>query len=195
MKNLKNTLLILITLFSTLSCGNDNDPTNNVCDENYFSDLITTAFSNVNGYNDFTTMDTETHQYTLKINANGVICSVGYQNPSTYNGGYIMKITNVTSGNTYSGVHSFSQSGIDYQPITPISVSNGDIIEVKRTVLPGYTLFSEIIGGVMRKTGGGNIPYPITEGNVTFLSSSFYGAGGPVYNLLQPNIVLGFNVN
>jgi hypothetical protein len=186
-------LAIFIALFS---CDNDNDPTNNVCDENYISDLITTAYSITNGYDDLPEwMDLETHEYNIQINANGEICSIGYQNPSTYTGGYTMEIINITTGNSYSGVHTFLQSALDYQSITPIAVSNGDEIKVKRTILPGWTYLNETIGHVLRKTGGGNIPYPITEGNVTFLSSNFYGTGGPIPNFLQPYIALGFKVN
>ena len=190
-------LFILITIIlSLINCDNDNDPTNNVCDENYVSNLITTAYSVVNGYDDLPEwMDLETHQYTIQINADGEVCSIGYQNPSTYTGSYTMEVINLTSGNSYSGVHTFSQSALDYQSITPIIVSSGDEIKVKRTILPGWTNLSETIGHVLRKTGGGNIPYPITEGNVTFISSDFYGAGGPVPNIAQPYIAIGFKVN
>jgi len=128
--NLFTFLAISIALFS---CDNDNDPTNNVCDDNYVSDLITTAYSITNGYVDLPEwMDLETHEYNIQINANGEICSVGYQNPSTYTGGYTMEVINITSGNSYSGVHTFSQSALDYQSITAIAVSSGDEIKVKK---------------------------------------------------------------
>ncbi|MCF6168502.1 MAG: hypothetical protein L3J55_08100, partial [Lutibacter sp.] len=81
MKN--NLLLLFITLFM-FSCDNDNDPTNNVCENNYVTDAITTAFSVANGYDDLAEwMDLETHEYEIQINENGEICTVGYQNPST----------------------------------------------------------------------------------------------------------------
>ena len=97
MKNLKTSFLSLITLLF-VSCDNDNDPSNNVCDTNYVSTPITNAFSAANGYDDLPEfMDLETHEYDIKINASGEICSIGYQNPSTYTGGYTMEVINTTT--------------------------------------------------------------------------------------------------
>ncbi|MFL9831129.1 hypothetical protein ABS764_09740 [Flavobacterium sp. ST-87] len=194
MKAIK-TLLFCFTAASIISCDNDNDPTNNVCDTGYVSTLITNAFSTANGYDDMETMDLETHEYTIQINADGEICSVGYQNPSTYTGGYTMTITNTTSNTSYSGVHTFSQTTLDYQSITPVLVNNGDIINVKRTILPGYTLLNQTIGRLLRPSNYNDVPYPITQGNVVFLSSNFYGTGGPIPDFAQPYIALGFKVN
>lgn len=194
MKTIK-TLLFFIAITSIMSCDNDNDPTNNVCDTTYVSNLITNAFSIANGYDDVATMDLETHEYKIQINANGEICSVGYQNASTYTGGYTMEVTNNTTNVTYTGVHIFSQTNLDYQSITPVLVSSGDIITIKRTILPGYTALNQTIGRVLRKSNFTTVPYPITQGNAVFLSSNFYGAGGPVPDFGQPYIALGFKVN
>lgn len=194
MKTIK-TLLFCFTVASIISCDNDNDPTNNVCDTSYVSTLITNAFSTANGYDNMETMDLETHEYTIQINADGEICSVGYQNPSTYTGGYTMTITNTTTNTSYSGVHTFSQTALDYQSITPVLVNNGDIINVKRTILPGYTMLNQTIGRLLRPSNYNDVPYPITQGNVVFLSSNFYGTGGPIPDFAQPYIALGFKVN
>jgi len=196
--NKKNLLFSFFILLLITSCDNDNDPTNNVCDENYITDAITTAFSTANGYNDLAEwMDLETHEYEIQINADGEICSVGYQNPSTYTGGYTIEVINNTnsSATNYSGVHTFSQATLDYQPITPVIVAAGDYITVKRTILPGYTNLNQTVGRVLRKANFTNPPYPITQGNVVFSGSVFYGAGGPVTNIAQPYIALGFKVN
>lgn len=196
MKILKTIALILLIIF-TFSCDNDNDPTNNVCDENYVSTPITNIFSTINGYNDLAEfMDLETHEYEIKILADGEICSIGYQNPSTYTGGYTMEIINSTNSTTYSGIHSFSQTQLDYQTIaTPIQVISGDVITVRRTILPGYSLLNETVGRILRKADFSDVPYPIVQGNVEFLGSNFYGSGGPVPNFGQPYIALGFQVN
>jgi hypothetical protein len=140
-------------------------------------------------------MDLETHEYQIKINASGEICSVGYQNPSTYSGGYTIEIINNNSPASYSGTHIFSQSALDYQPITPVVVSIGDVITVRRTILPGYSNLNQTIGKMYRRSDFTDVPYPITEGNVVFLGSNFYGTGGPVPNFGQPYIALGFKVN
>jgi hypothetical protein len=194
MKTIK-TLIFCFAATLISSCDNDNNPTNNVCDTTYVSTLITNAFTAANGYNDLTTMDLETHEYTMQINANGEICSVGYQNPSTYTGGYTMEVINTTANTSYSGVHTFSQTTLDYQSITPVLVNSGDIITVKRTILPGYTALNQTVGRLLRKSNNTPVPYPVTQGNAVFLSSNFYGAGGPAPDFAQPYIALGFKVN
>jgi len=195
---MKNNLLLIFIAFFMFSCDNDNDPTNNVCENNYVTDAITTAFSVANGYDDLAEwMDLETHEYEIQINENGEICTVGYQNPSTYTGGYTIEIINNTnsSSTSYSGTHTFSQTALDYQTITPVTVVSGDYITVKRTILPGYTNLNQTVGRVLRKSDFSNVPYPITQGNIVFQGSVFYGAGGPVANNSQPYIALGFKVN
>lgn len=187
--------LVAISLLLFTSCDNDNDPYNNVCEDNYVNDAITNAFSVANGYDDLPEfMDLETHQYRIKINADGEICTVGYQNPSTWTGDYIIEIINETTSMSYSGTHSFSQTQLDYQNINPVAVSSGDIIRVLRTII-NNTNMNETAGRVLRKSNFSNVPYPIIQGNVEFLSSDFYGSGGPVPNFAQPYIALGFKVN
>jgi len=61
--------------------------------------------------------------------------------------------------------------------------------------LPGYANLNATVGRVLRKSDFTNVPYPITQGNVVFQSSVFYGAGEPVSNIAQPYIVIGFKVN
>lgn len=191
----KFAFLLTFSLFVISSCDNDNDPTNNVCDDSYVNTAITNAFSLANGYDDLPEfMDLKTHQYRIKINADGEICSVGYQNPSTWTGNYIIEIINETSNASYSGTHSFSQAQLDYQSVTPVAVSSGDIIKVMRTI-SNNTSLNETVGRILRKSNFTNVPYPIIQGNVEFLSSDFYGSGGPVPNFGQPYIPLGFKVN
>ncbi len=193
---LKNQLFTaLISLLFFISCDNDNDPNNNVCENNYVSTAITDAFSVTNGYDDLPEfMDLKTHQYRIKINADGEICTVGYQNPSTWTGNYTIEIINETTNMSYSGTHSFSQMQLDYQSINPISVASGDIIKVMRTITNNTNL-NETVGRILRKSDFSNVPYPISQGNVEFLSSDFYGSGGPLPNFAQPYIALGFKVN
>lgn len=177
------------------NCDSDNDPTNNVCEDDYVSDAIVTAFATTNGFNAISSIDLVTHEYNIMINADGEICSIGYKNSPTYIGDYTMQVINVTSGNSYSGLHSFSQANLDYQAITPtISVTSGDIIKVKRSIEPGYILFQDEIGDVITSSNA-TMGFPITEGNVTFLGSDFYGTGGPLTDFAIPIIGLGFKVN
>ncbi|MFC5194857.1 hypothetical protein ACFPH8_05905 [Bizionia hallyeonensis] len=198
MKNLKtNKLLLFFTccFLALVSCDDDNDPINNVCENSYVDNLINSVFATNIDYDLYETMDLETHEYDIIINANGEICSVGYQNATAYAGGYTMEVINNTSGASYSGTHTFSQTALDYQAITPVIVSSGDEITVRRTILPGYGNLNETIGRIYRKIDFSPVPYPITEGNVVFQSSNFYGSGGPVINYGQPYIALGFKVD
>ncbi len=194
MKTIK-TILICLAITIITSCDNDTDPNNNVCDTTYVSSLITNAFSTANGYDDLETMDLETHEYTIQINASGEICSIGYQNASTYTGGYTMEVINTTTNTSYSGVHTFSQTALNYQSITPVLVNAGDIINVKRTILPGYTMLNQTVGRLLRKSDSSPVPYPITQGTVVFLSSNFYGTGQAPTDFAQPYIAIGFKVN
>ncbi len=185
---------ILLLLLLTLSC-HVKDPKNAVCDTSFVDTAITTTFSATNGYDNLAEfMDLKTHQYRVKININGEICSVGYQNPSTWTGSYTIEVINETTNMSYSGVHTFPQAQLAYQNITPVAVNSGDVIKVMRTILNNTTL-NETVGRILRKSDFSNVPYPLTQGNVVFLSSNFYGSGGPVPNIGQPYITLGFKVN
>jgi len=194
MKTLKfySVLLVFVTLFS---CDDDNDPTNNVCEERFVYDIMNSYFTTTNGYSLIESMDFETHEYTIKILSDGEICAIGYQNPSTYSGSYTMEVENLTNPATnYSGVHTFSQATLNFNSIAPVVVSNGDLIKVKRTVLPGWTNFSELLGPVFERTNRGAIQFPFTQSNVEFVSSDFYGAASPQSNTAQPLIALGFKI-
>lgn len=192
MKNLKNIFLtLMVVLFA--SCDNDTDPTNNVCDTNYLSLASSTVFTTANGYTLYQTMDLETHEYTMVVNANGEICSIGYQNPTTYTGTYVMEVENLTTSAITSDTFSFSQSSIQYQSFTtPLIVNAGDTVVVRRTISSGYTLLNETIGNIYTHSN----PYPISiNPNATIISSNFYGAGGPVPNFGIPLIGVGFKLN
>jgi hypothetical protein len=194
MKTLK---ILLFSLFVTLttSCDNDNDPNNNICDSSYLSVASSTVFTSANGYTLYETMDLETHEYTMVINSSGEICSIGYQNPTTYTGTYEMEVENSTTNVTTTETFSFSQSNIQYQSFTvPLIVNAGDTVVVRRTISSGYTLLNETIGSIY--TNSNPNPFPITvNSNATIISSNFYGAGGPVPNFGVPLIGIGFKIN
>lgn len=194
MKTLKSFLLCLIVASFT-SCDNDNDPTNNVCDYSYLSVANSTVFTTANGYTLNQTMDLETHEYTMVINAAGEICSIGYQNPTTYTGTYEMEVENITTNVTTTQTFSFSQTAIQYQSFTvPLIVNVGDTVVVRRTISNGYTLLNETIGNIYVNPNPSSFPVAINP-NATITSSNFYGAGGPVPNIGVPVIGVGFKLN
>ncbi|MFC4738654.1 hypothetical protein ACFO3U_01465 [Flavobacterium ponti] len=194
MKTLK-TLLLSLFIIVIISCDNDNDPTNNVCDSSYLSVASSTVFTTANGYTLNETMDLETHEYTMVVNSSGEICSIGYQNPTTYAGTYEMEVENSTTNITTTDTFSFSQSNIQYQNFTvPLIVNSGDTIVVRRTISNGYTLLNETIGSIYINSNPNPFPIAISA-NATIISSNFYGAGGPVPNFGVPLIGIGFKLN
>lgn len=194
-KIIRSVFLLTISLFLIVSCDNDDDSTNNVCDNNFVNMALVDAFSTANGYDDLPEfMDLKTHEYRIKINADGEICTVGYQNPSTWTGDYTMEIINETTNTSYSGTHSFSQLQLEYQNITVVPVNSGDVVRVMRTIVNNTSL-NETVGRTLRRSDFTNVPYPITIGNVEFLSSNFSGSGGPLPDFAQPYIALGFKVD
>lgn len=198
MKTFNKTFLIILLIAVFFSCDNDNDPTNNVCEEDFGTAIMLTTFSAANGYDELEFMDLRIHEYSVEIFADGEICTVGYQNGSNYTGSYKIEIINATTGNSYVGTHTFSQVQLEYQTITPLVVNNGDHITVRREVLVGdYTNLNELIGKVFRRADFSNVAYPVTTigGLATFIVADFYGAGGPVPNIAQPKIPLGFKLN
>ncbi|MDK2771885.1 MAG: hypothetical protein KYX68_06615 [Flavobacterium sp.] len=194
MKTLK-TLLLCLVVAAFVSCDNDNDPTNNVCDETYLSIANSTVFTSANGYTLYENMDLLTHEYTMMINASGEICSIGYKNPTTYTGTYEMEVENTTTNVITSGTFTFSQSALQYQSFTtPLTVNSGDTVVVRRTISSGYTSLNETIGDIY--VNSNPIPFPLViNPNATIISSNFYGAGGPVPNYGVPLIGVGFKLN
>ena len=210
MRNLKITLRVLLILsisMNFIGCDNDTNPLNNVCEENYVTNAITTAFTTGTYYDDIPDlMDVEIQEYEIKINANGEICSIGYEAPSAYpSGEYEMRISK-NGFLVYDGVHMFSQNFL-YQPLNfgaVIGVSSGDIIKVSRKTV-ALNSISETVGRVLVRSDRLEFLFPITVGNVTFLSSRLYGESGSwaavfgnnVYSIEDkaiPYIGLGFKV-
>jgi hypothetical protein len=155
------------------------------------------VFTTANGYQLEETMDLKTHEYTMIINASGQICSVGYQNPSTYAGTYEMEIENITTNVTTTETLSFSQTAIQYQSLTvPLVVNIGDTIVVRRIFTNTYTYTNEFIGNIYTKTNNNPVVFPIAiNPNATIIGASFYGTGGPNNDFGVPLIGVGFKLN
>lgn len=196
MKTLKSFLLCLIVASFT-SCDNDNDPTNNVCDETYLSLAGSNVFTAANGYVLDETMDLLTHEYTMVVNASGEVCSIGYQNPSTYTGSYQMEVENITTNVTTSDTFSFSQAAVQYQSFTvPLAVNAGDTLVVRRIFTNTYTYTNEVIGNIYKPSSFNPVVFPIViNSNATIIAASFYGTGGPNNDFGVPLIGVGFKLN
>ena len=140
-------------------------------------------------YGTTVTMDLNTHEYTFKLLANKTVCSIGYQNQGGYTGQYLMKISQGTAV-LYSGNLSFVSTGTVFVPITPVALTAGVTYTISRTLLSGTTL-SHQLGKALSMASVSVVPFPVTDGNMTILSSTFYGAGGPVNNNVIPYIDFG----
>lgn len=198
MKIIIKTFLILLTI-TMFSCNSDDDQntTLNGCDESYVSTEMTHTFSTANGYTNLTeAKPLEVHHYAMRILEDGVICSIGYQNPTNYTGTYTIKITNNNNGFIYEDVLSFSQTELEYHTISQVlNVEAGDFISVWRTITPGYTDINQANGTIINKMDNSAFTFPITGVNVKFLSSSFEGGGSAEYDTAIPHIALGFNAD
>lgn len=189
-------LSFLILAFFLTSCDNSSDE----CDESYLSVVENNVFTESNGYALRETLDALTHEYDITIFLTGEICSVGYQNPSNYKGGYTIEIINQNTQQTYRGVHTFSQKSYTYQSIDAITVNAGDHIKVKRVILPGYNSIVQAIGQVYTKKNaylgkGDTIQYPITiNPHIEINSANFYDNTPRelTSNWAVPKIGLGF---
>ena len=193
MKTISKTLLIATLSIAIISCGSPDNDTTNPCEtlDSPVTQAFATFIANNTDYIDEPEwMDLETHEYSIQINSNGDICSIGYQNPAAYTGSYTMEI--IAPNGTYTGVHTFSQTATEYIVIPAIPVTSGDVVIVRRTIQPGYSSLNETVGRAIRRTSSAPIPFPLTVANVTFLGSTFYGAGGPVNDIAIPYIAFGF---
>lgn len=183
-------LFFLSILF--VGCGSPNPPSTSTCNTvgTPFQLLETYLLASVSPvYATNVTMDLDTHEYTFKLQANKTVCSIGYQNQGGYIGQYLMKISQGANV-LYGGNHSFVSTSIVFVPINPIALTAGISYTVSRTLLNG-TNINHRLGKVIENTSGSNIPYPVTDGNMTIISSTFYGSGGPVNDIFIPYIGFG----
>lgn len=92
----------------------------------------------------------------------------------------------------YIGNLSFVSSSTVFVPITPVTLTAGVSYTMSRTLLTGTTTNHQLGKTILNATGA-SIPFPVTNGNMTITSSTFYGSGGPVNNNAIPYIDFGTN--
>lgn len=199
MKTIFKTILFFAITLTFINCNSDDDTNTpfDGCDESYVSTEMTQTFSTANGYTNLTLeKPLEVHHYAMRILQDGVICSIGYQNPTNYTGTYTIKITNNNNGFIYEDVLSFSQTELEYHTISQVlNVEAGDYISVWRTISPGYTDINQANGTIINKIDNSAFAFPISGVNVEFLSSNFEGGGPAEYDTAIPHIALGFNAD
>jgi hypothetical protein len=153
-----------------------------------------TLASNI-AYDNYTTMDLVTHEYTFKANANKTICTIGYQgNAALFAASvpYTIEIYNTTTSMlVYTGNHIFNSVSTDFQTITPTPIIAGNIYTIRRIASNYLGNIGNTIGRICRKNSGPN-QFPASNGAITIVSSNFYGTGGPVPNFGIPYIDIVF---
>jgi hypothetical protein len=161
-----------------------------------FQSLYTSTLSSSALYDNYTTMDLVTHEYTFILSANKAICSIGYQGNATLfasNIPYTIEVyDNTNSVLVYNGNHLFNSASTDY--VTPVSTVNliaGNSYSIKRIAYNYLGNIGNTIGRVCRKNAG-PAQFPANFGIMTITSSNFYGAGGPVPNYGIPYIDIVF---
>ena len=165
-----------------------------------FQTLYTNTLALSSAYNNYTTMDLVTHEYTFFISTNKTVCSIGYQgnaNLFTASIPYTIEIyDNTNSMLVYSGNHVFNSAFTDYvTPTAPINLTAGNSYTIKRKAVNYLGNIGNTIGRICRFSNSPAppvVPYPVNFGIMTITASNFYGTGGPVPNYGIPYIDIVF---
>lgn len=197
---LKTFLSVLLAFFIFTSCNSDDTVARpaGVCDTNAVTDfqlLVSNTIANnppAGTFVDDVWMDLDTHQYNFEVSANQTICAIGYQSQGGFTGQYGIEILDITNSTLlYSNQHTFSATATSYVSLTaPVNLVAGNEYAVLRTVLNRQDLDDQLGRGLRMPLG--SIPFPLTQGVLTIKSSTFFGSGGPVNNIVIPYIDLVF---
>lgn len=199
MKTINIPFTLIIALI-TFSCNSDDDAATpeSVCDTNAVTDfqlLVSNTVANnppAGTFVDDVWMDLDTHQYNFEVSSAQTICAVGYQSQGGFTGQYGIEILDVTNSNLlYSNQHSFSATSTSHVTLSnSVNLVPGVEYAILRTVLNRQDLDDQLGRGL--RMPNGLIPFPLTQGVLTIKSSTFFGSGGPVNNIVVPYIDLVF---
>lgn len=200
---MKNEIKIILCFVSVFlwSCNSDDDAAAKpagICDTNAVTDfqtLVSNTISNnppAGTFVDDVWMDLDTHQYNFEVSANQTICAIGYQSQGGFTGQYGIEILDITNNTLlYSNQHTFSATATSYVSLTtPVNLVAGNEYAILRTVLNRQDLDDQLGRGLRMPSG--LIPFPLSQGVLTIKSSTFFGSGGPVNNIVVPYIDLVF---
>ncbi|MBK8521429.1 MAG: hypothetical protein IPL54_11375 [Chitinophagaceae bacterium] len=139
----------------------------------------------------FYSFDMQVYEYTFKTNANGNICSVGYQGNSNLAGiaAYRIELIDATTNVVlYTGTYAFNSSARSYQSIPNIAITANQPYILRRTVVNN-------LGNVANtKSHFKQIPspfVPIVNGSLTITGTKTYeqyGAASP-YNITTNGVL------
>lgn len=203
MKTIKIFALSILLGLSIIGCSSSSTaPVPTACSTTGtdFQFIFNTTLTSNSSYDDYTTMDLVTHEYTFNMFATKSVCSIGYQGNSNLfaaNIPYTIEIEDVTGVPfiVYSGNHVFNDAYTDYvTPSSAINLVSGHTYKIKR-------IASNYLGNIVNTTGrmcrfnGATLPTSteLTGSIMAITGSDFYGTGGPIPNFGIPYIDISFN--
>lgn len=196
MKTKANHFLFCILSFLLISCEKDEElkklPLGCDSSNSVFNQLYTNLVSISPNQNSIT-LDLETHSYSFEVSSAKTICKIGYQSlPSFNQTPYLIEVYDSTSNTLlYNGNHLFSPNSTSYISITPIALTVGHSYTIRRIQTNWVGNIGNTIGRLVHSSTP-SISLPVTFGDLTITSSSFYGTGGPNNNWAIPYIDIVF---
>jgi len=189
---MKNVLfLLIITTIGFLGCHKKNhcNSTNSS-----FNQLYESIHTNKPSLIDDFMMDLEVHAYTFSVSDTQEVCSIGYQAaPNMSSKNYkIVIIDSLSNTVLYSENHLFNSNNTSY--VTPgisIKLLPGINYTINRIQLNWSPSITNTVGRVLYSNNL-SIPFPFSDGNITLVSSNFYGTGSPLLNFGVPFIDIVF---
>ncbi len=187
MKKLKKITAIFLLALSTLNCSKADEtivsfagnstplcPTTNTAFQQLYNPLNTVAMpESLSGY-----ANSVIHEYTFKTSIASTICSIGYQSqPNLSAQNYLIEIYDTTTSLVVATINTtFSSMTTSYASlVTPlILIANRDY-KIKR-YSPATVANPNGLGRCVSNpvSGGGNVVFPKSNGNLTITASNFY---------------------
>lgn len=190
-------LITLLTFGLLIACDDGSNQAEYCSATNTnFQNLYTTTLNSNSAYTNMTTMDLLTHEYSFTVSAAKNICAIGYQGNATMQSNnlpYTIEVFNsTTSTMIFTGTNVFNSTAISYFGASG-TLSTGNTYVVRR-IIPASGYLGDLnntIGRVCAFNSGGS-PFPVSSGDITIISSNFYGTGGPIPNFGIPYIDIVF---
>lgn len=208
MKTLKTTVvqikklgLRIVLLLAVVSCSSPTLPTPAspcVTTGTDFQNIFYTILGSNSLYDNYTTMDLVTHEYTFTMLSTKTVCKIGYEgnaNLVSLTKPYTIEIwdNSITTAPIYTENQSFGTSLTYNTPYTTVVLNAGSTYTIKRIVNNYAGNIGNTIGRICRFNSGG-LPSTTTSTGayMKITSSNFYGSGGPVPNYGIPFIDIVF---
>ncbi|MCC7522085.1 MAG: hypothetical protein IT220_10660 [Flavobacteriaceae bacterium] len=163
-----------------------------------FQGIYAATLASNSSYDNYTTMDLVTHEYTFTMLANKTVCQIGYQgNANLYASSIAYNIEiydNTNSVMIYTGSHLFNSASTDYVvPSSSINLISGNSYTIRRIASNYLGNIGNTIGRIARYNGAPLPSATVLSGSfMQITSSNFYGTGGPVPNFGIPFIDIVF---